>query len=780
MTLAGMPCAVWASPPASDYDLTFADEFHGSSLDTLKWNYNYPWGRTHNHRAYMTESQVTVSGDRLNLQAIAQRDPNAPLYVDQGGNRYYLDYTSGAVNTSGKYNFTYGYFEARIKMADIAGTWPAFWTLQNGWPPEIDVMEFPRGASNSATQYWANWHYGTGGNPQSEGWQRNAPNLTTGYNEFGVEWTADSMKFYLNGALMNSVQNTASISQAANMYMILNQAVGGWPGDPPSNTPFPSNYEIDWVRVWQKRPAGASTTSTWNIAGGGSWDTAGNWSGIVPSIGDQTARFVRVGAAPTAQVDWSSSRCVGVINFEGAASGTTAYTLGSGGGAAALELANTAGATIQALSTSAANQTINARVELYNNTTVRNDMTTGQLLAIQGSIIGNGALTIEGVGTVVFNGNNTFTGGTTIDGGGQGSAVLRASSGNALGSGSVLIGAGGNATTARLELASNVNVPNAIAFSGRNNSSAAIVNFSGNNTLSGTLTLNAGGGNYWIQSDTGTLNLAGTLTSSATGARLLTLQGAANGVISGTIQNGSATLSLVKSGSGTWTLAGSNAYSGATSVNSGKLVLASSLLTSSSMTIAPGATVELAALLRTPALTVNGRLDVRDNKVIVPGGNLAAITNLIATGRNTGGWDGNGIVTTQTSATSSDFTTLAVARPGDLGITTTSTWAGQVVSAGDVLVMYTYGGDANLDGKLNIIDYVQIDQGLASGLSGWSNGDFNYDGKINILDYVIIDSNLGNQGPPFSTSASIVAVPEPACAGGLLAAVACMRKRRHS
>jgi probable HAF family extracellular repeat protein len=73
---------------------------------------------------------------------------------------------------------------------------------------------------------------------------------------------------------------------------------------------------------------------------------------------------------------------------------------------------------------------------------------------------------------------------------------------------------------------------------------------------------------------------------------------------------------------------------------------------------------------------------------------------------------------------------------------------------GHVLVKFTYGGDANLDGTLNIDDYTRIDSGVSAGLSGWSNGDFNYDGKINIDDYVVIDGNIGTQGPPFSNGAS--------------------------
>jgi len=82
--------------------------------------------------------------------------------------------------------------------------------------------------------------------------------------------------------------------------------------------------------------------------------------------------------------------------------------------------------------------------------------------------------------------------------------------------------------------------------------------------------------------------------------------------------------------------------------------------------------------------------------------------------------------------------------------------------------MYTYGGDANLDGKINVDDYGHIDTSVPLGLSGWFNGDFNYDGKINVDDYGIIDFNIGIQGAPFFTSAGgptsvgLSAVPEPA------------------
>src|SRR5207248_9672755 len=114
------------------------------------------------------------------------------------------------------------------------------------------------------------------------------------------------------------------------------------------------------------------------------------------------------------------------------------------------------------------------------------------------------------------------------------------------------------------------------------------------------------------------------------------------------------------------------------------------------------------------------------------------------------------------------------------------TFGGQSVGSGDALVMYTWGGDANLDGTLNGDDYFQIDSHFnQAGLTfGYFNGDFNYDGDINGDDYFVLDSNFnaGSTGTPFPTGSGIralVAVPEPAV-GALMLLTAALLPRRRS
>ena len=65
----------------------------------------------------------------------------------------------------------------------------------------------------------------------------------------------------------------------------------------------------------------------------------------------------------------------------------------------------------------------------------------------------------------------------------------------------------------------------------------------------------------------------------------------------------------------------------------------------------------------------------------------------------------------------------------------------------ETLVMYTYNGDANLDGKVNADDYFIIDSNYnkSGSVFGFNNGDFNYDGQINGDDYFAIDSGFAGQ-----------------------------------
>jgi hypothetical protein len=236
---------------------------------------------------------------------------------------------------------------------------------------------------------------------------------------------------------------------------------------------------------------------------------------------------------------------------------------------------------------------------------------------------------------------------------------------------------------------------------------------------------------------------------------------------------------------------------GLTSVNPGVTLTVnharqSTLTVGGTVVVRPSAGASGVSRIDVLTIAVGGRFDLQDNKLITPspvgtfnGTFYTDVSGLIRSGRNGGGWTGSGIVTSQSSATSGNFTSIGVATAAQVkgvAATATATWTGQTVSGSDTLVMYTYGGDANLDGKINVDDYGKIDSSAPLGISGWFNGDFNYDGKINVDDYGIIDFNVGIQGAAFPTSAGLSAVPEPAsviASTWLLSTLASRRGRRR-
>jgi hypothetical protein len=168
-----------------------------------------------------------------------------------------------------------------------------------------------------------------------------------------------------------------------------------------------------------------------------------------------------------------------------------------------------------------------------------------------------------------------------------------------------------------------------------------------------------------------------------------------------------------------------------------------------------------AKVLRVGNLAVTGKLDLADNSLIwdytagTPigawtGGNVYnGLTGLIASGRNNGAWNGNGIITSRTNAVGGTAkTTLGVAEAASILAYTngSATFSGQTVDTTAVLVKYTWNGDANLSGKIDGDDFFRIDAGFSAGTKAWAAGDFDLKGSVNADDYWLIDSIYGKSG----------------------------------
>jgi hypothetical protein len=121
---------------------------------------------------------------------------------------------------------------------------------------------------------------------------------------------------------------------------------------------------------------------------------------------------------------------------------------------------------------------------------------------------------------------------------------------------------------------------------------------------------------------------------------------------------------------------------------------------------------------------------------------LTTISSELATGFAGGAWNGDGISSSAIAA--SDNPLLALGSALDNGIY--SAFDNQPTVSTDLLIKFTYYGDATLDGQVDGSDYSRIDNGFLNQLTGWSNGDFNYDGIIDGSDYTLIDNAFNTQG----------------------------------
>ncbi len=236
------------APPA--WDVIWNDEFNGSAVNTDRWNVADIHYNKNNELQYYAPDDVYIQNGNLVL-----RSQQRPYWgFDDRGDWRYFDYTSGLVDTRGKFPFVYGRVDIRAKLPGTRGLWPAHWMLsQTGaWPPEIDITEMTGDLPNRivTSLHWGPLPPGTypwdiGQTASSVHW---GPDYTQGFHNYSMEWLPGLLNFYIDDTVRFSVSRDEIPDET--MYLILNTAVGGdWPGSPDGSTILPQFHEIDYVRV---------------------------------------------------------------------------------------------------------------------------------------------------------------------------------------------------------------------------------------------------------------------------------------------------------------------------------------------------------------------------------------------------------------------------------------------------------------------------------------------------------------------------------------------------
>ena len=254
---------------AQNWQLVWEDDFNGNSLDQSKWIHDIGtgsqygmWGWGNGELQYYQPQNTTLNNGIAKIEV--KEEPNG--IIDSWSATSY--FSSSKITTKGLFNFRYGKVEARIKTIDGQGFWPAFWMLpSNGsWPcdGEIDIMEqWGNDYLTNSTSGAA--HLGTCPYSQSTHfYETSSSYISSGsyaddFHTYSVIWKEDTITWYVDEIELFSLNPSSYWSipsqsawpfNANEWYIMINLAITQ--AGPNSNTVFPNQMEIDYVRVYQE------------------------------------------------------------------------------------------------------------------------------------------------------------------------------------------------------------------------------------------------------------------------------------------------------------------------------------------------------------------------------------------------------------------------------------------------------------------------------------------------------------------------------------------------
>jgi beta-glucanase (GH16 family) len=263
------------APSIPSGTLVWSDEFTNTTgrnqqPDPAVWGYDTGAGGFGNHELedYCAWGSSAAPCDPANPNAyvgtdgylhIVAREPSAGVY------------TSARMKSQGLFSLQYGRLEAKIRVPEGQGLWPAFWTLGNninsaGWPAcgEQDIMERVNAALTP------DWNEGsvhgtgfTGDVGLGTKFYFPAGQTAAGWHTYGIIWKKNSIAYYVDDPANPYVTytNPGSLTRlngaiwpfdsGNSAFLLLNLAVGGdWPGNPNATTAFPAELLVDYVRFY--------------------------------------------------------------------------------------------------------------------------------------------------------------------------------------------------------------------------------------------------------------------------------------------------------------------------------------------------------------------------------------------------------------------------------------------------------------------------------------------------------------------------------------------------
>jgi beta-glucanase (GH16 family) len=226
------------------------DEFNGTTLDTNKWVLGIR-GWKGSRPAWFNPTNVTVHDGQLHL---TMRREVVPRELEKEG---YHDYTSAALHTRAR--SCYGYYEVKARAMNSGGS-SSFWFTDEdekanpGWKTEVDVFELcGKNPAHDRRCYMTLHVWRTP--REKRHWQvgsywEASRRFAEDFHVFGFEWNRDECRWYVDGVLVHTVQNTHWHQP---LFLIFDsETMPNWFGMP-NDSNLPSTFSIDYVRAWRKQ-----------------------------------------------------------------------------------------------------------------------------------------------------------------------------------------------------------------------------------------------------------------------------------------------------------------------------------------------------------------------------------------------------------------------------------------------------------------------------------------------------------------------------------------------
>jgi beta-glucanase (GH16 family) len=307
LLLSALLCQQSAAQTQPGWTLVWSEEFSqpdGSPPGSRTWAFDTGgggWGNSELQTYTTRTNNCRIENGMLVIEAKKEN------YTGNDG--ISRNYTSARIKTQGKWSWTYGRVEGRLKIPRGKGIWPAFWMLGTnitsvGWPTcgEIDIME-NIGSEPLKVHGTIHGPGYSGGN--SVGGPCTLPDgaeFADDFHVYAIEWETNRIRWYVDDQLYFTAtpRNLPPGSEwvfTQPEFLILNVAVGGkWPGSPDASTTFPQRMTVDYIRVYaatnmEACGGNALTTPGFESAGFGDWAAYG--AGFNTALANS---FVRTGS----------------------------------------------------------------------------------------------------------------------------------------------------------------------------------------------------------------------------------------------------------------------------------------------------------------------------------------------------------------------------------------------------------------------------------------------------------------------------------------------------